>query len=777
MSRGPPQRPTQRSAGHPLLANAVALHQAGRTAEAAKIYEQIITQVPRQFDATHLLGVIALQAGRLEEAQRLITSALEINPNDPSALSNLGTVYLRNDDLDAAYVQFQRAVKLQPESLGSQTNLGMVLRRLDRSGEALAPLRRAYSLDPGSATVCNLLGACLLDTGDADEAVTFFEAATRAEPGNPDGWANLAVALNSTGEHERSLECAGKAVAMKPSSSAALASLAAVQFEKGEVETAIATYREAVALPDTSTQTHCAMANALMASGLTDEAIEHLRQAIEIDGNYAMARWKLAMAQIRPIYQDETEIEKSRIAFSNSLNDLRTWFQAVRRTEAYSAVASNQPFFVAYQPYNNKDLLSQYGKLCVEWMASLPSDGAAAKSKRGGASASPLEAGRKMRIGIASAHIRDSSVWNAITKGWIRHVDKTRFEIYLFHLGTMSDEETLRAREDVDHFEDRPRNLQNWIRAISEANLDVLIYPEIGMHPLTTQLASLRLAPVQAATWGHPETTGLPTMDLYLSADGLEPAEAQANYSERLVRLPHLGVCSDPLTPSIETPDLRSLGLPSDEPLLLCPGTPFKYSPLHDKVWARIAKGLPTGTAGGLWSRITKREPAGGGRLVFFHSASRSMDRLLEQRLRRAFDSERVDFDARVCIIRNLPRALFFGLLQHSALMLDTLVFSGYNTALQAIECGLPVLAREGDFMRGRLASGILRRMGLPELVATTDEAFIEMAIRLAGDSSKRRDLRLEIESRRHILFADIEPVRALERCLTEAIAESRLRR
>jgi protein O-GlcNAc transferase len=104
------------------------------------------------------------------------------------------------------------------------------------------------------------------------------------------------------------------------------------------------------------------------------------------------------------------------------------------------------------------------------------------------------------------------------------------------------------------------------------------------------------------------------------------------------------------------------------------------------------------------------------------------------------------------------------------------LVFSGYNTALQAIECGLPVLAREGDFMRGRLASGIMRRMGLPELVATTDEAFIEMAIRLAADSSKRKDLRLEIESRRHILFADIEPVRALESCLTEAIAQSRPR-
>jgi predicted O-linked N-acetylglucosamine transferase (SPINDLY family) len=150
------------------------------------------------------------------------------------------------------------------------------------------------------------------------------------------------------------------------------------------------------------------------------------------------------------------------------------------------------------------------------------------------------------------------------------------------------------------------------------------------------------------------------------------------------------------------------------------------------------------------------------------------MNKMLEQRLRRAFDNERVDFDTHVCLIPNLDRPQFFGLMQHSALMLDTLGFSGFNTALQAIECGLPVLAREGEFMRGRLASGIMRRMGFPELVATTDEAFIQMAIQLAADSSKRKELRLEIASRRKILFHDIEPIRALERCLTEAISQSR---
>jgi predicted O-linked N-acetylglucosamine transferase (SPINDLY family) len=207
----------------------------------------------------------------------------------------------------------------------------------------------------------------------------------------------------------------------------------------------------------------------------------------------------------------------------------------------------------------------------------------------------------------------------------------------------------------------------------------------------------------------------------------------------------------------------------------LCPGTPFKYSPVHDHVWVRIAKGLQAGCGKRGWARITDRlRGKGNGRLVFFRSNNVFMDELLEQRLRRAFEVEKVDFDARVCVIPYLDRPRFFGLMQQAALLLDTVGFSGFNNALQAIEAGLPVLAREGTFMRERLASGIMRRMELTELVATTDEAFIEAAVELAGNASRRGELRVEIANRRKILFHDTEAVRVLERCLVEAIERSR---
>lgn len=736
------------------------MHQSGRLAEAASLYKKIIAQAPRYFDAIHLLGVIALQEGRYDQAEQLIKSALQLNPNDVAALGNLGTALMRAGKLDAAYRQYERAVRLQPDADVPLSNLGSVLRQMGRSQEALVPLRRAYSINARSAVVCNLLGACLLDTGDAAAAAKIFEAATLAEPDSADAWANLAAALVRTGDTAAALEIATKAVAMQPGSSSARSVLASVLLEKGQAGAAIATYREAVALPNPSTQTLCAFGNALMRSGLCAEAREALRQAIETDANNASARWALAMAWCEPIYGAAAAIEPARAAFDQGLADLQTWFRTARRPDAYSAVGSNQPFFLAYQPFNNKELLSRYGKLCVEWMASMPQqNGLVAKSRHRGGSGTDSAPDRKIRVGFVSAHIRDHSVWHAITKGWVSNIDKAKFATYLFQLDRVSDRETGLARQAATQFVDQPSGLQAWIEAISGANLDVLIYPEIGMDALTAQLASLRLAPLQATTWGHPETTGLPTMDLYLSAQDLEPEDASGNYCERLVHLPNLGVHVEPMSPEIVDLDLRELGLPRDEPLLLCPGAPFKYSPLHDVVWARIARGLHAGN---------------GGWLVFFRSRSETMDKLLDQRLRAAFDREGVDFDAHVCLIPTLSRPRFFALMQRSALMLDTLGFSGFNTALQAVECSLPVLAHEGRFMRGRLASAIMRKLKLPELVAQTDEAFIAQAVRLAADAQDRERLSRQIESRRGILFRDLEPVRGLERALIAAMAEKK---
>jgi protein O-GlcNAc transferase len=847
----PPRPPQKASPASALLNEAVAHHQGGRLDEAAALYRQVVQRTPGHFDATHLLGVIALQHGDLPTAERLIAQALAAKPKDPAALNNLGTTLLRARRLEEAREQFERAVKAQPAFVDAQSNLGNVLRQLGRVADSVAPLKRAYAGNARSAEIADLLGASLLDTGDSRGAAAVFEATVKARPRDAQCWLHLAIASQMAGNARRALEAADKSLAIAPDTARALgargqalASLgnpagareafaagvrsapgdAVAQHnfgvflrDQGELEPAIERLRSALQLDATLTPAHEALVGALVAAGRSDEAMRHGRsyaeahpdtasalatlgaahfaqdrieesvetyrravaaagaessaflgygnalmaaggdalatrqfeRALALDPHNARARFSLAMSQLHSIYDDGAQMESSRRAFSRALTELDAWFTPPRAAAGAEAVGSAQPFYLAYHAVDARPLLLPYGKTITRLAAA----GAEPPRPRAGAALAPLRA-RKLRVGIAAAHVRDHSVWNANTQGWVRHFDRDRIELTVFQLERASDDETARARRDATHFVDGPVTLAGWAQAIVDAELDVLVYPEIGMHPLTTRLAARRLAPVQAAAWGQPLTTGLPTLDLFISSQALEPPAGPAHYSERLVALPNLGVCVQALKPLAVAPGLAVPGLAATEPLLLCPGMPFKYTPAGDPTLAAIAAGL---------------QARGSGRLVFFRSRREAMSAQIERRMRRAFAKAGVDYDRTVAWIPMLDRGRFFGLMQRATAMLDTIGFSGFNTALQALECDLPVVAFEGEFMRGRLASGPLRHLGLDELVATTSAEYVDIALRLVDDTPWRARMKQEIAQRRQALFDDRVPVRALEEALFAA--------
>jgi predicted O-linked N-acetylglucosamine transferase (SPINDLY family) len=270
-----------------------------------------------------------------------------------------------------------------------------------------------------------------------------------------------------------------------------------------------------------------------------------------------------------------------------------------------------------------------------------------------------------------------------------------------------------------------------------------VIYPEIGMDATTLRLASLRLARVQLAAWGHPLTTGLATIDGYLSAQAFEPEGAQAHYVEQLLALPGLGCAYRPYGTAPQAADPAALGLQPGDRLLLCPGVPFKYAPREDALLVEIAR---------------RCQPC---KLVFFRPPGVHAQRL-EQRLRAAFAAAGVDFDASVRFIPWQSQAAFFGLLQRADVFLDTVGFSGFNTVMQAVECGTPIVAWEGRFMRGRFASGVLRQLGLQAWVATSAAEYVEKVAALCADPALRQQLRQQLQERRPGLYGDQASVAAL---------------
>jgi predicted O-linked N-acetylglucosamine transferase (SPINDLY family) len=283
--------------------------------------------------------------------------------------------------------------------------------------------------------------------------------------------------------------------------------------------------------------------------------------------------------------------------------------------------------------------------------------------------------------------------------------------LHAFHLGTAADRETLTARSCASHFAEGARSLGRWVDTIAGQESDILLYPEIGMDVMTVKLAAMRLAPVQIASWGHPETTGLPTIDYFVSAQDMEPEGADGHYTERLITLPHLGCLYQPSRVSAEPASVTTLGIPQHQPILLCPGTPFKYAPRHDGVLVEIARQLGACT------------------FVFFapegNERAHDLSARLQRRLADSFAREGLDSGRFVVFLPWQSRPSFHGLMMRADVCLDTIGFSGFNTAMQAVECGLPIVAWEGRFLRGRLASGIMKRIGSPALVARSESAYV----------------------------------------------------
>jgi predicted O-linked N-acetylglucosamine transferase (SPINDLY family) len=589
------------------------------------------------------------------------------------------------------------------------------------------------------------LGNGLRDQGRFDEAAACYRRALAIEPDFPAAHVSLGNVLNDQDRPSEAIACFQNAIAVRPDYPDAYANLGNAFQYLGEMDKAITCYRRAVALDPDYFEAHHNLGNALDTEGRTEEALECFRKALALNPGFVEARWALTLSQLPAVYASADEPALCRAAFSRELDELDRWFDSTRSREGARVVGIQQPFLLAYQEENNRDLLGRYGKLCARLMqdwAARQAIPAPEKRERDGA----------LRIGVVTQYFWNHSIWTAIVQGWFEQLDRGRFALHAFHLGARDDEQTSLARAGAAHFEQGGRGLRLWVEAIQRQRLDVLVYPDIGNDPVALKLACLRLAPVQVTTWGHPETTGLPTLDYYLSAEDMEPAGAEENYTEKLIKLPHLGCFYRPLAVAASEPDLKSLGLGSGGPLLLCPGTPFKYAPRHDWVFPEIARRL------------------GRCRFLFFTDASRrGLSRKLEQRLRAAFDRAGLSADDFVVFLPWMARPVFYGLMQRVDVFLDTIGFSGFNNAMQAVEVGLPVVTREGRFLRGRLASGILKRMHLAELVASSEEEYVAIAVRLAQDAGYRGRVRARIAAHRHVLFEDPAPIRALEDFLVAA--------
>jgi predicted O-linked N-acetylglucosamine transferase (SPINDLY family) len=678
-------------------------HKAGRLAEAERLYRQICAADPDHAGGFHRLGVVAHQLGR-PDAVELLKRAVTLKPDLAEAHNDLGNVLGAQGKFVQAAAAFEHAAVLKPDFADAHYNRGLALGNLGRFGDAAKCFQRALVLNPQSALAHVHLGHALRAQALREDAVVHYRRAAALMPDSAGAHNNLANAL----------------------------------MELGQTDEAIAHFDRALALAPDFAPAHYNRGIALRGQSRFTEAAASFERAAAIKPDFLQAKLAACVARLPILYDNEPEIAARRADYAACLQAL---CDEVERSTApgdlADAIGAHQPFYLAYQGRNDRDLQATYGAMVCRVMA----------ARYGPAKLpAPPEPGEPVRVAIVSGFFRQHSNWKIPIKGWLSQLDRGRFRLFGYYTADEADAETEAAAGLCERLVRGPLALDAWRQAILADAPHVIIYPEVGMDRVSAQLAAQRLAPVQCNAWGHPDTSGFPTLDYYLSSDLMEPPDGAQHYTERLVRLPNLSIYYEPPDAAPAAADRAALGLRPGATVFWCAQSLPKYLPQYDLVFPRIAR-----DAGDC--QFTFIQFPGGAQITA----------QFRERLERAFAAFGLNAADHCVFLPRLESQKFVAAIGACDAVLDSIGWSGCNSMLESLVHDLPIVTMTAPLMRGRHATAILTMMDVPDTVTASIDGYVAAAVRIARDADWRSTLRSKIAGNKHRLYRDSTCIAALE--------------
>jgi predicted O-linked N-acetylglucosamine transferase (SPINDLY family) len=694
-------------------------------------------------DTLFARAVAAARAERFGDAAEAFAAVLRRRPDHGPSLLNLGLVLRRLGRHEESLAPLRRHMALKPDEAAAYQELGLACRSLGRLESAEAAWRAALRLRPGHAELAKMLGGLLFERGRMAAAEWAFRAGVAANPADGQLWFNLAVARKRLGRPAAALAAAQAACRLSPDELPPLRQVVELLLAASRTHEARPLLERLLErLPDDE-WVLMTLAGICKGVGEQERAVALFERAAAGRSGLAPVTLGLCMARLPMVYRDEAEMAAARRAYAADLGRLAATplDDAAAVARAAEAVSAFQPYYLPYQARCDRELQEAYGRLMVRVMAARHPAWTTAPERVTPAPGEPV------RVGIVSGFFRWHTIWKLFLRGWMEGLDRRRLALTAYSTNGMADSTTALALAGFPRFVEG-LGFEAMAERIRADRPQVLIWPEIGMDPMAARLATLRLAPVQCVSWGHPDTTGLPTMDWFLTSDLMEPEGGEACYSEQVLRLPGLGIGYAPLEVAATPCDFARVGLRPDAVVYLCCQFLSKYLPQHDRLLARIAARVPQAQ----FAFISLRKPA--------------LDAVLRDRLEAAFAAEGLEAARHVVVLPYLEPGQYAALNQRAEVYLDTIGWSGGNTTFEAVAAGLPVVTLPGDLMRGRHSAAILRRIGVTETIAADTDSYVDIAVRLGTDDAWRRAVSAKIRDGEQRIYEDAAPLRALEEFL-----------
>jgi protein O-GlcNAc transferase len=577
--------------------------------------------------------------------------------------------------------------------------------------DALAALRRTTELLPDDADAHNNLGNLLRNLKQPEEAAASCRLALSIKPDFAEAHSNLGNALKDLGQLDDAVACYRVALQIKPGYAIAHFNLGNVLRDLEQFGDAVASYRHAVSTDPNFFQAHSNLGNVLLRNlGQLDDALSSYGRAVELQPNLAVAHSNLGNALKEAARLDEA-IACFRRAVALNPHDMRS--------------RSNLLFTLSFHPaFDDQAILAEVKQF--SYADRMPRFRRANSDARREDLPQP-----RLRIGYVSPDFR-SHCQSLFTMPLLSNHDHAQFEIYCYADLRQPDEVSNRLRSHADVWRStHSKSDAQMAEMIVEDGIDILVDLTMHMENGRPMLFANKPAPVQVAWLAYPGTTGIPAIDYRLTDPWLDPAElGDDRYTETSIRLPDTFWCYDPRMSAPTSAGLSDL-VPNDLPALSSGFITFgclnNFCKVSDDTLHR-------------WAAVMARVPSS--RLILLAAVGQHRRRVFEILAQYEIAAQRIEF------VEYRPRAQYLETYHRIDVCLDTLPSNGHTTSLDAYWMGVPVVTQIGRTVVGRAGWSQLNNLGLTELVALDDPAFIDIAVTLATDLPRLAQLRRTLRGR-----------------------------
>lgn len=704
---------------HGHLENALALHRAGQWGLADSHYARVLKHAPQHAEAWHWWGVLCFQMNKPAKAIKHYRQALQLRPGFAQAWNNLALALKSQGEWAQAQQALERALQAQPGYADAAFNLGLLHEACQRLDDALRAYAQVLAWQPGHAGALTNAGQLHRRQRRLPQAHEYLARAHRLHPG-PDTAGNLALVLMDMGLWDAACDLAQQAAQQAPDSATWWEVLGSAARLQGDADAALDALRCAVACPDASSGAWFELALAADAAADHGLAAQAFARARVHDPHSLRLRCSEALS-LPAILPDAAAGEEYLNRLASALDALDPELLRADPREALDAVSGISLAAMHYWPHDTTALQARWGLLLHRTVARAFPQWSTPLAWRPGA---------RLRVGFVSAYLGHHTVARFFTD-FISALPAERFECHVWSTGGPLERATVAHMAPSLVWKQAQAPLSELAADIRNSRLDILVFPDVGLDPRQQVLAALYLAPRQVVLYGHPVTTGLPTLDAFVSGAALEPQDAQRFYTEPLWQLPDLGACPQRWRAH---PAAHPCGVAcAGEPVLLCTQNLSKVIPEFDLAVAHILANCAA-------------------RLVLFDRGTQLSKRYLE-RLSRTLSAHRVDAHARVTLLPVRGYDAYLDTVRSATLVLDTPWFSGGGTSLDALGVGTPVVAWCSGQARGRQTAAMLRLSGGAEWVCSARDAYVERVLQALCEPQATQDWGRVLGKRSSVLF------------------------